>query len=118
MGIDKWTQLIGPREKFHNFEEYVKNKVVGVDTSVLFHGLLGKGGKCSSEVRKLLAVNPQTSVYYVVAQMMNLWFINHSLHRAKAVIFVHDPKLVGQYHCDACKTMCEKHDCRKTVYEY
>lgn len=40
---------------------------------------------------------------------MNLWLINHNLHTAKAIVFVHDPALVEKYHCPDCREMYTKH---------
>ena len=84
---------------FESWSNVVTGKVVGVDISVLFHGLFGKK---TNAVRHMLTVNPKTSVFYLVAQRMNEWFTARGLHEAEGVLFVHDPRLVDQFHCDGC----------------
>ena len=107
MGIHDWSGFDFTRKAVgvHDWS----GKIVGVDVSVLFHALLAKGGKNPTHIRQLLAVNPSTSVYYLVAKKMNLWLINHNLHTAKAIVFVHDPALVDKYHCSQCREMCDEH---------
>ena len=68
MGIHDWSGFDFRRKAVDNDWS---GKIVGVDVSVLFHALLGKGGKNPTHIRQLLAVNPSTSVYYLVAKKMN-----------------------------------------------
>jgi len=77
----------------------VGKRVVGVDISVLFHSLFGD----KTEVRQILSVNQEASVFYFVGQRLNKWFKDRQLYHAKAIIFVHDPKLANQFHCGSCK---------------
>ena len=93
------------QKRLGTWKSVVSEKVVGVDISVLFHGLFGKK---TSVVRQMLTVNPEASVKYVVAETMNQWFIQHELFHAKVVVFVHDPKLVQQWHCSDCKKAFDK----------
>jgi len=85
--------------KLGNWSQVVKGKIIGVDVSVLFHGLF----PAKTLARQMLMVNATTSVFYLVAQRMNQWFAARGLQDAKGVIFVHDPKLVNQFHCDTCR---------------
>ena len=93
----------------------VEGKSVGVDISVLLHALFGGTSAKNaglfegmSAERMMLCVDPETSVFYLVAQKLNKWFMERQLFRAKVVVFVHDPKFVKRFHCEECKHVCEK----------
>ena len=69
-----------PEVTLGRWERVVKNKVVGVDISVFYHSLFSR----KTDVCKMLSVNPNTSVFYLVAQRMRKWFKQRQLYHAKA----------------------------------
>ena len=85
--------------KLAGWKELFQNKVVGGDISVLFHSLFTE----RHPVGQLLRADANSSVYPLVSETMNAFFTSHCLREAKGIVFVHDPKLVKQFHCSSCE---------------